>query len=256
MKIRCLFSFLLSFSRCSFVVTISVTDLTSPGKHRGLGSAELSCPFFNPFEKKEIFLGNPNRSKGLGAWHKECNGKSVVSVLNLKLANDRKGLRQRIKGMNRVKNKGFSLIELLIVVAIILIIAAIAIPNLLRARMAADDSSAAASEHTIIVGEVGYYGAYPTIGYATLAQLGTGLIEQPLALASAAPGKSGYIFTAVANNAALPYTFYTTATPISNQTGTKSFCAADDGVVRTNASGVLTVAASYAGCLGFTPMSN
>ena len=64
--------------------------------------------------------------------------------------------------MKMQKNKGFSLIELLIVVAIILIIAAIAIPNLMRARMAANDSSAAASEHTIIVGEVGYYGAYPT----------------------------------------------------------------------------------------------
>src|SRR5580698_310041 len=70
------------------------------------------------------------------------------------------------------RTRGFSLIELLIVVAIILIIAAIAIPNLMRARMAANDSSAAASEHTIIVGEVGYYGAYPTVGYATLAQLG------------------------------------------------------------------------------------
>ena len=53
------------------------------------------------------------------------------------------------------KNKGFSLIELLIVVAIILIIAAIAIPNLMRARMAANDSSAAASVHTIVVGEDG-----------------------------------------------------------------------------------------------------
>ena len=51
-------------------------------------------------------------------------------------------------------------------VAIILIIAAIAIPNLMRARMAANDSSAAASERTIVTGEIGYYAAYPTVGYA------------------------------------------------------------------------------------------
>ena len=64
------------------------------------------------------------------------------------------------------KQKGFSLIELLIVVAIILIIAAIAIPNLLRARMAANESSAVASIRTITTGEVTYQTAYPTVGYA------------------------------------------------------------------------------------------
>ena len=64
------------------------------------------------------------------------------------------------------KQKGFSLIELLIVVAIILIIAAIAIPNLLRARMAANESSAVASVRTITTGEITYQSTYPTVGYA------------------------------------------------------------------------------------------
>src|SRR5258708_32839418 len=72
----------------------------------------------------------------------------------------------------RKQQKGFSLIELLIVVALILIIAAIAIPNLMRAKMAANDSSAAAGERTIVTGEVGYFAAYPTIGYTNLAALG------------------------------------------------------------------------------------
>ena len=64
------------------------------------------------------------------------------------------------------KQKGFSLIELLIVVAIILIIAAIAIPNLLRARIAANESSSVSSIRTINTAEVTYSTAYPTVGYS------------------------------------------------------------------------------------------
>ena len=66
------------------------------------------------------------------------------------------------------KQKGFSLIELLIVVAIILIIAAIAIPNLLRARMAANESSAVASLRTINTAQISYYSNYPTVGFSAV----------------------------------------------------------------------------------------
>ena len=168
------------------------------------------------------------------------------------------------------KQKGFSLIELLIVVAIILIIAAIAIPNLMRARMAANDSSAAASERTTVTGEIGYFAAYPTIGYTSLAGLGgaspctpapaTGcLIDNNLATDGAGGGKSGYKFTAAALAGAgspVPNEFWTTGTPISAQTGTKAYCAFDDGVVRTEPAGTITAPGSYGACQALLPMAN
>src|SRR5450759_133936 len=65
------------------------------------------------------------------------------------------------------KQKGFSIIELLIVVEIILIIAAVAIPNLLRARIAANESSAVASARTLNTAQISYNSAYPTVGFAS-----------------------------------------------------------------------------------------
>ena len=117
-------------------------------------------------------------------------------------------------------SQGFSLIELLIVVAIILIIAAIAIPNLLRARMAANESSAVASVRTITTGEVTYQTAYPTVGYApALVNLGgalavacvpsstTGCIIDSVLANNGNPangGKSGYQFTTGAGTIGTP----------------------------------------------------
>ena len=70
------------------------------------------------------------------------------------------------------KSKGFSLIELLIVVAIILIIAAIAIPSLLRARIAANEASAVSSLRTLNTAQISYSSSFPTVGFAnTLSSL-------------------------------------------------------------------------------------
>jgi type IV pilus assembly protein PilA len=148
----------------------------------------------------------------------------------------------------RNKQKGFSLIELLIVVAIILIIAAIAIPNLIRSRMAANEASAVASIRTVNTAEVVFSTTYalPGLFSAALADLGDGagtcanpatpptatnacLIDNALATATAAPGKSGYVFTYT--NPVGRYTI--SAAPLTpNSTGVRGFFSDQSLVIR------------------------
>lgn len=154
--------------------------------------------------------------------------------------------------------RGFSLIELLIVVAIILIIAAIAIPDMMRARLSANEAAAVSSVRTITTAEVAYLTSYPTVGYAAqLSDLGAGgatpcvpssasacLIDDSLATASSAPGKGGYLYTATGSLG----TFLVTAVPVLNTGGARSFCEVADNIPRVNPTG--TAIADAGACMG------
>ncbi len=139
-----------------------------------------------------------------------------------------------------MKERGFSLVELLIVVAIILVIVAIAIPNLLRSRIQANEASAVSSIRAINTAQIAYAATYPEIGYANdLAKLGestdghvdslhAGLLDWILGCASQPCPKSGYKFEIVNVNTGangLVTGYGVTGVPSSpGATGIRGFC--------------------------------
>jgi prepilin-type N-terminal cleavage/methylation domain-containing protein len=157
--------------------------------------------------------------------------------------------------------KGFSLIELLIVVAIILVIAAIAIPSLLRARIAANESSAVGSIRTINSAMIAYNAAYSTVGFAaSLANLGgaapcTASSTTACLIDSVLSGgnKSGYTFAATGSGGTPNSAYYATGVPsVQNDSGTRSFCSATDAVIRTQPTG--GAIASLTACQALNPV--
>ena len=145
------------------------------------------------------------------------------------------------------KQKGFSLIELLLVVAVILIISAIAIPNFLRSRMRANEASAVASLRMLSTAAITYSITYPDVGFpAQLTTLGGAnpctaaistqacLIDDNLALGN----KSGYNFVWAGDGAVPSFSFIVTGTPqVVGSSGQRMFCTDQTGVIHYDPTG-------------------
>jgi len=143
--------------------------------------------------------------------------------------------------------KGFSLIELLIVVVIIGIIAAIAIPNLLASRRAANEGSAISSLRTLHSAQSTYQSAKGAGNYGSLKDLqGAGLIDETLGN-STTSGKSGYLFTVgkTDTSSGNPAIFGVLATPVSpsgtGATGNRDFVISTPGVIYAGTASALAV---------------
>jgi len=153
--------------------------------------------------------------------------------------------------------KGFSLIELLLVVGVILIISAIAVPSFLRSRMRANEAAAVAAIRTIDAAAVTYSVSYPDLGYPTnftsLGSVGADpctatsttacLVDDTVAQGT----KSGYVFVWAGDGATPSVSFTVTGTPLSpGSTGQSMYCSDQTAVIHLEFSG--------SGCTNASPV--
>ena len=155
----------------------------------------------------------------------------------------------------RRQRRGFTLIELLIVIAVIAILAAIALPNLLQSRIAANESSAVGSLRTINGAEATYRTRNPQYGNRA-ALLGANLIDPSLGSGS----KSGYTIEVVPDATTPKTSYLAKAVPTSPGTsGVRQFFTDESGVLYADSDGTATLPAGSthgAGSTGFTQVGN
>lgn len=178
-------------------------------------------------------------------------------------------LSQIKKSAGRLGGKGLAIAGLVLgylgvaIIPLILIIAAIAIPNLLRARIAANEASAVNAVRRISTAQMTYQSQFPAVGFAPdLQSLGGAtpcsanpatacLLENELAAATSLPGMHGYIFMLKRSEDGTRY-FVSAAPATRNQTGVRSFCSTEDGVARVDPNGAEIP--DHDACAGLSPI--